>query len=382
MFLHVFKNSFKILIRDKTVIFWTIIFSILLAVMFKFGLSGLTKVDKFETIPVAINEEALKDKYFKTYIDTIEKEEYIKATLISREIDGIKRDEETIKKEILDNKEIIAYIENEESILMTKRGSVIQETIVKSLLDGYLQNKSLIMNIMKEKGEATLVSIDDFLKIDTYIEDVSNENMNIMNTYFYTLIGMQAIYSFIWGLKVMFMHEANLSTQGKRNSVAPIKKITCIFASILVAWLLSIISCAITMVFIYYILEVNIGDKLLEIIVLVILGTLTGVSFGAFIAVSNKKSIETKNGIGIGITMLWSFLAGMMQSAVKILIEKNLPIINKLNPVALITDGMYSLYYYNTLDRFYENIIYLSAITIFFILGMFFFMRGKKYENL
>lgn len=80
--------------------------------------------------------------------------------------------------------------------------------------------------------------------------------------------------------------------------------------------------------------------------------------------------------------MLWSFLAGMMQSDIKILIERNAPIINKLNPVALITDAMYSLYYYNTLDRFYENIIYLLGITVFFIIGMFFFMRGKKYESL
>jgi len=50
--------------------------------------------------------------------------------------------------------------------------------------------------------------------------------------------------------------------------------------------------------------------------------------------------------------------------------------------VALITDALYSLYYYNTYDRFFGNIIYLSLVTLIFVLGTIFFMRGKKYESL
>ena len=80
--------------------------------------------------------------------------------------------------------------------------------------------------------------------------------------------------------------------------------------------------------------------------------------------------------------MFWSFLAGMMASSIKILIERNIPILNKLNPVALITDALYSLYYYNTYDRFFGNIMYLSLVTLIFVLGTIFFMRGKKYESL
>jgi ABC-2 type transport system permease protein len=220
------------------------------------------------------------------------------------------------------------------------------------------------------------------LNFETYVKDVSNKNMTVINTFFYTLIGMQALYSYIWGMRVMYMYEANLSTQGKRNSISPTNKRISILASMFSAWALSILSSLIGIGFIIFILDINIGSKVIPILSLLLLGTLTGVSFGSFIAVSNRQSVGVKNGIGIGITMFWSFLAGMMASSIKILIERNIPILNKLNPVALITDALYSLYYYNTYDRFFGNIIYLSLVTLIFVLGTIFFMRGKKYESL
>lgn len=271
MFLHVLKNSFKILIKNKIIIFWTTIFSILLAIMFKLSLSGVADIDKFEPIHIAINEEVLEDEYFEKYIEELEKEKYIETTKLQKEVNGIKRSNKDIEEEILKDKEIVAYVESENNILMTKNASITKQTIIKALFDGYLQNKSMITNMIEEKGIVVLADLNKIFKFDTYIEDVTNKNMDILTTYFYTLIGMQAIYSFIWGLKVMYMYEANLSTEGKRNSVAPINKTTSIFASLLVAWIFSIISCSIIFVFISYILEVNLGDKFKEIVGLIIL---------------------------------------------------------------------------------------------------------------
>ena len=37
-----------------------------------------------------------------------------------------------------------------------------------------------------------------------------------------------------------------------------------------------------------------------------------------------------------------SFLAGMMGGSMKYVIDKNVPIINKINPAAMITDGFYA----------------------------------------
>ena len=80
--------------------------------------------------------------------------------------------------------------------------------------------------------------------------------------------------------------------------------------------------------------------------------------------------------------MLMAFLAGMMVPEIKVLIAENIPIINKINPVAVVTDAVYSLYYYDSLTRFNYDMLNLLAITVFFIVASLFLMRGKEYESL
>ncbi|MDU6064956.1 MAG: hypothetical protein E6Y75_07495 [Anaerococcus sp.] len=107
-----------------------------------------------------------------------------------------------------------------------------------------------------------------------------------------------------------------------------------------------------------------------------------GILFGSLIALSNKASIEVKNGIGIAISMVFSYFAGMMNSDMKIIVQENYPIINKLNPAALINDGIYSLYYYDNLDRYWENIKYLLFLTLLFGLISYLLTRGRQYDSI
>ena len=63
-------------------------------------------------------------------------------------------------------------------------------------------------------------------------------------------------------------------------------------------------------------------------------------------------------------------------------IDKNVPILNKLNPASMITDGFYSLYYYDTLDRFYFNIASLLIFALIMLLISMFSLRRQKYDSI
>ena len=67
--------------------------------------------------------------------------------------------------------------------------------------------------------------------------------------------------------------------------------------------------------------------------------------------------------------MFGCFLAGMMGVTMKYVIDKNVPIINKLNPANMITDGFYSLYYYDTLDRYIFDLKLLRLNMQIYFLG-------------
>ncbi len=66
----------------------------------------------------------------------------------------------------------------------------------------------------------------------------------------------------------------------------------------------------------------------------------------------------------------------------KYIIDKNVPIINKINPASMITDGFYSLYYYDTLDRYYFNVVSLLIFAFIMIIASYFSLRRQKYDSI
>jgi ABC-2 type transport system permease protein len=67
---------------------------------------------------------------------------------------------------------------------------------------------------------------------------------------------------------------------------------------------------------------------------------------------------------------------------IKYLIAKNIPILAKINPVNMITDGLYSLYCYDTLNRFWNNTISLGIFTVCCLALSYIFVRRKKYDSI
>ena len=84
----------------------------------------------------------------------------------------------------------------------------------------------------------------------------------------------------------------------------------------------------------------------------------------------------------MSVTMIGSFLSGLMVGSMRVLVESFCPIINKLNPCALITDMFYSLAIYDTLDRYLQNLITLLIISVILSIGGFLMTRRKKYANI
>ncbi len=54
MFIHIFKNSLKVLFKNKTLIFWTFAFPIIIGTLFNMAFSNLDKEEMFTTIPLGI----------------------------------------------------------------------------------------------------------------------------------------------------------------------------------------------------------------------------------------------------------------------------------------------------------------------------------------
>ncbi len=375
MFKHIFINRLKTLLRNKTMMFWTLAFPIILGTFFNLAFSNLSKEEKLDVIDIAVVEKIDNDslkhvfnELSKDGEDKIFNTKYVK--------------EEEAKKLLNDNK-ISGYIISDNEVNIYVKESSLEQTIIKYVIDQYYQMNSVAKNAMEYNPDSLRNGAIALMNENKeYFIDKSNKNMDSTVNYFYTLIGMACLYGGFFGLYTINEVEANLSKKGARVTVAPIKKTTVILSSLLVSLFVQYVEVLILIAYLTLILGIDFGNQLGNVLLLSLFGCLAGISMGILIGVSSKKSENLKMGILISTTMFCSFLSGMMMMQMKYIIEKNVPILGHINPVNMITDGLYSLYCYDNLDRYYSNVFGL-IIFGFVMFGIsYVFLRRKKYDSI
>jgi len=63
-------------------------------------------------------------------------------------------------------------------------------------------------------------------------------------------------------------------------------------------------------------------------------------------------------------------------------VDQNLPIINRINPAALITDAFYSISVYNSPARYQQSLITLSIICVILVFASFLAVRRERYDSI
>lgn len=407
MFIHNFKYSLKTLFRNKSLIFWTFAFPIILGTLFNMAFSNIESSEKLDIIDIAICDELVID-------ETASSESNIIYDIIFDETFSILSDDENDNKlfniryvaedeavKLLDSNEISGYIIKDINPKIVVKQNGIDETILKQISDGINESVDIVSSLVSIEIDKKLNSGFSIYDIDydsiykdallkyqvefgkmINIKDISSNNLSYTMIEFYTLIAMACLYGAILGCVSINQNLANMSNKGKRVSVAPFKKWKIILSSILSSYITQLIGIAILFIYTIFVLKVDYGDNLLLTIILAAVGCLAGLSLGIFISTIIKTSDNTKTGIIISITMLCCFLSGMMGITMKYVIDKNVPIINKLNPANMIVDGFYSLYYYDTLDRYFFNLISLFVFSFILILVSFISLRRQKYDSI
>ena len=278
---------------------------------------------------------------------------------------------------------------------MVKKNGTYQ-TLIRFVVTEIGQNKAIIEDLTKKtveneiaKGSTSFdsekIAKDILEKINNgqvNMKNISASNLSYMQIEFYTLIAMTCMYCGMLGLTAINNCLANMSSKGKRISVSPNKKSIIVLSSAIGSYLVSMVGIAILILFLRFVLKVDFGDNTPLVILLSAVGDLAGISMGVLIASVFRVSEGAKTGITIAITMFLSVLSGMMGVTLKYVIDKNVPVINLINPNNLITDGFYSLYYYDTLDRYLRDVTYLLVFVVICLTISFISLRREKYDSI
>lgn len=391
MFLHNLKYTLKTLFKSKSLIFWTYAFPVILGTFFYLAFSNIEKSEELAIIDIAVVETKEYNEdlvYIETFNKLSDKNE--------NQIFNIKYVNEEKAKKLLKNGEITGYfmLTDKPNIYVKENG--INETVFKSVVEEINSSRSMINTLGEEKVKNELINGNTNINYDKLyseiitninnskanLKNISNDNLSYTMIEFYTLIAMACLYGGIISMVAVNNILPNMTNIGKRVSVSPLSKLKLLLSSIFASYIVQLVGLLILFVYTIFLLKVDYGNNLPLIILLALVGSFAGLSLGIMTASVFKINDNAKSGILISFTMLGCFLSGMMGITMKYIVDKNVPIINKLNPASMITDGFYSLYYYSTLDRFYFNIISLLLFSIIMIIISFVSLRGQKYDSI
>jgi ABC-2 type transport system permease protein len=286
--------------------------------------------------------------------------------------------------QLLNDNKIKGYIlvSTPTKLIVSKSG--IAQNIIKSFIDNYSQTFASVTSILQENPEKHEELLKELQNQMVFVKEVSGTQASPDNTLviFYALIAMACFYGNLFGNREVVDIQANISPLAARLNVAPVHKLKTFLYSSCASLLIHFAELLVLLAFLIFALKIDFGMKTGLVLVTSFVGSVAGISFGAFISALVKKSEGVKLSILIGTTLACSFLSGMMYHEVKYVVSQNVPILSFINPVNLLTDALYSLYYYDTLSRFLINIMLLCLFIVLFCSGTYFILRRRKYASL
>lgn len=382
MLLRAFYYSFLKLVRIKEALFWNLCFPIALGTLYFVAFSGLNSDEQFGAIDVAVVlEETTDTSAFQTTVEALSEEgdDQLLSAIFTTEEEAL---------ELLEKKEVAGILYEGPQITLTVSAEMTDSKLDQSILNCFVEQYNLNINAINSTMEThpeNIAAVLDLTNVElNYHKETSliDGSLDSSLGYFFNLIAMSCLYSYMGGISVVVNSQANLSTLGMRKCVSPVNHFVSLLGELLGAIVYHYLCNVISLVYLIVGLKIDFGNELGLIFLSTLIACITGVSFGFFVGSIGRMSEGMKAGIMMALTMICCFLSGLMINGIRLIVEQVVPWFNKINPAALISDSFYSLSVCQSHDRLFANLLILLTISICFYLGGFLMIRRKKYAAL
>lgn len=204
---------------------------------------------------------------------------------------------------------------------------------------------------------------------------------NLVN-YFYAIFAMVCLFASFSGCNMVGNMQPNVSVMGQRRTVSPVHKMTTVLAEFAACELFQMVVVSLLLVYMRGILGIHLGNHYGAILLLLFVATSCGNMLGICIGCIPRFSMGAKTGILTGVSLLLSMMSDLMVAGVRDGIEHTVPIINDINPAALIVDSFYALNVYDTYERFAGNLFMLLIVTTILAVVSILLVRRNRYASL
>ncbi len=356
MFGRLYAYRLKRLVNEKDELFWNALFPILLGLFFYLAFSGISeKTEGMNQIPVAVmmEQETPREQALWEFLTVMSEE--------GEMIEIVQPETMEEAEELLRSGEITGILTMEETAELKFAAEGMNQTLLKYLINRYLQAEAVIMEASAKSPETMQAAVAELYGEATKNEELSIApgNMDPFASYFFALMAMSCMFAATFGLTNTREIQVTQSTVAARRCVSPTPKALIVVTDFLAMFTVQYAIFLLQYAFMTFALGVDYGDQYGRILLAGAVASLNGGAFGYMIGVVIKGRKNTKNGIITAVTLVLNFFAGLMIADMKYIMEQNLPWVNRINPAALISDCFASLSVFANHTKYNQCIITL-----------------------
>ncbi|AVM68042.1 hypothetical protein C3V36_01430 [Lachnospiraceae bacterium oral taxon 500] len=345
------EYTIKSMFREKAFVFWTILYPIILCSFFYLAFGSL------------LTEKPIR------FAVGIGPDNELKGILKNIEALQLKEYPAEAAEDALKSGEIAAYVTGDMEVLVAKSG--VSQTAVQNIVTNLKQ----FFYLFEHGADPAGIDFDK-----TYIK-MEQQRVSPYALMFYTLLGMVCFYGFFGGVQILDIFQADVSELGKRMTVSPIKKGPYIFSGLAVVVSLNLLANLLLIAYINWGLKIHLFTEYPASLGLIAAGNLVGITMGVWLGSNSRLSPQLKTGLGIGIPLFLSALSGMMSISIKTMIMRCLPWLDQINPVSIITSGLYRINLLGNYNYYGRGIFILLALSTMFALLSVRALRRRSYDS-
>ena len=394
-----FKITVKTALRTPSVVIWTLLFPIVLATVFNFMFESLRAKDSIDPVPVAVVDDgAWDDSPFSEVIDelvegdeplfdvqTAKTEDAARELLLSGAVDGVYMADEAGDPHLL--------LAPENSSVHTAGDNATYEvnrSIIEVVASSYLQNRALIDRIAAENPLLFTdpEAIEQALTQNVEVNEISLTHSQPDQTvrYYYALLGMASMFAAQVAEGMVCRLQPTTSDLGARRSISGTSRVRLLLSTLAACWLVSTAFLGIALLYICTTGNIDFAGREPICLLGITAASLFSTCLGALIgALPIKGGADARSGILTMLTCLLAVFAGLYGQPTMELadsIAQACPAAMWINPVSLIRDVFYSIYYYDALEPFALRALMCIALAAVAFAASAVFFRRQSYEHL
>lgn len=362
MLIHLLKYSLKMLVKDRNIMFWLLVFPIIIGTfMHLMTARSFEMEEKFATIPVAVVVQTDGKEYIRL----------LREAAAGQEMPLLEITETT-------EQQAQALLAQGKAEGIVYAGDTLSLTVQESgAVPSMLQ---LILNRIEQcrKYDMPYTMENSFVTESNSIGDNMRPVMNLI----YAVMALVCLLASLTGCECIATGWGGVSGPGLRRAVSPVGRMKGLLADFLACEIIGYGAACIVFIYMRFVLGICIGDRYPLILLFLSVAVSSGVMMGMFIGLLPFRRERLRLAVLTGMILVCCAMDDLMIEGIRDVIEHSVPWLNDVNPAAMISDAFYSLNVYSGYSRFLLDAGRLGGVTVLFMLLCLIIIRGKRYAGI